>query len=54
MRRLLNVRPNRGGRFLLGVLPLLAIALVYLAASSARHAENPNEKILPTVSAMAQ
>lgn len=53
MRRLLNVRPNPGGRFLLGVLPLVVLALLYLSASAARHAENPSEKILPTAGAMA-
>jgi NitT/TauT family transport system permease protein len=52
MRRLLNIRPSPGARFLLGLLPLLALALLYLAASSLRHAENPSEKILPTLSAM--
>jgi len=52
MRRLLNVRPSPGVRFLLGALPLLAVVLLYLAASSIRHAENPSEKILPTLGAM--
>lgn len=52
MRRLLNVRPSPGARFLLGALPLVALALLYLAASTLRHAENPSEKILPTVAAM--
>lgn len=54
MRRLLNVRPKAGGRFLLGVLPLVLLALVYVAVSTARHAENPREKFLPTVGAMAE
>jgi NitT/TauT family transport system permease protein len=54
MRRLLNVRPSPGARFLLGFLPLLALALLYLAVSSIRHAENPSEKILPTLGAMAE
>lgn len=54
MRRLLNVRPNSGLRILLGVLPLVAVALVYLMASQARHAENPRDKLLPTPGAMAE
>jgi NitT/TauT family transport system permease protein len=53
MRRLLNVRPDRGQRLVLGFLPFLALALLYLTASAARHAENPREKILPTIGAMA-
>jgi len=53
MPRLLNVRPREGGRLLLGFLPLAAILILYLAASAARHAENPNDRILPTPAAMA-
>jgi NitT/TauT family transport system permease protein len=53
MPRLLNVRPRGGGRLLLGFLPLAAVLLVYLTASAARHAENPNDRILPTPAAMA-
>ncbi|HEX4182518.1 MAG TPA: ABC transporter permease subunit [Caulobacteraceae bacterium] len=52
MRRLINLKPSPGARILLGVLPLLALALIYLAAASIRHAENPSEKILPTLGAM--
>jgi NitT/TauT family transport system permease protein len=54
MRRLLNVRPRGGGRLLLGLLPLLGVLLLYLSASTARHIENPNDKLLPTVSAMVE
>ena len=53
MRRLLNIRPSVGGRWLLGLLPLLLLAFLYIAASTARHAENPSDKILPTLGAMA-
>jgi len=53
MRRLLNIRPSPGARLLLGALPLVALILVYVAASAASHAQNPSEKILPTLSAMA-
>lgn len=54
MHRLLNVRPGPGIRLLLGALPLIAVALVYFAASNARHAENPSDKLLPTVDAMIE
>jgi NitT/TauT family transport system permease protein len=53
LRRLLNIRPSRLARLALGAAPLIAIALVYLVASGAWHSANPAEKILPTVSAMA-
>jgi len=52
MRRLLNMRPKAATRLLLGAAPLILVALVYLVASSAQHAANPSEKILPTVGAM--
>ena len=54
MRRLLNVKPRGGGRLLLGILPLIALVLLYVSASAARHAENPRDKILPTPAAMAE
>jgi len=53
MRRLVNLQPRTGVRLLLGLLPVVLIALVYIAASGARHAENPRDKLLPTPAAMA-
>jgi NitT/TauT family transport system permease protein len=52
--RLLNVRPRGGLAVLLGMIPLLAAALLYLMASQARHAENPRDKLLPTSTAMVE
>ena len=54
MRRLLNARPGGRAGLLLGLLPIVALVLVYLAASGARHAENPRDRILPTPAAMAE
>ena len=54
MPRLLNIRPRGGGRLLLGLAPILLLVLVYVASSAARHAENPADKILPTLGAMAE
>lgn len=54
MRRLLNVRPHGGLRVLLGLAPLLAVALFYLLASEARHVDNPRDKLLPTPAAMVE
>jgi NitT/TauT family transport system permease protein len=53
MPRLLNVRPRGGGRLLLGAIPILVLAVIYLIASTARHSVNPSDKILPTLGAMA-
>ncbi len=50
MRRLVNQQPGRGGAFLLGALPFLILLVVYLAASNARLAANPNDKLLPSAS----
>jgi len=50
MRRLVNQRPGRGGAFILGALPFLILLVVYLAASNARLAANPNDKLLPSAS----
>jgi len=54
MRRLLNAQPSGGVGWFLGLIPILALAIVYLAASGARHADNPRDRILPTPAAMAQ
>jgi len=54
MPRLLNIRPRGGGRLLLGLAPILILLLLYVASSAARHAENPADKILPTVNAMVE
>src|ERR1035437_8792306 len=53
MPRLLNLRPRGSGRVLLGLIPILLLAILYLVASTARHAVNPSDKILPTLGAMA-
>ncbi len=53
MKRLINLTPSRGGRWLLGLLPFLVVAMVYLSLSSARLAENPNDRLLPAPATMA-
>ncbi len=53
MRRLLNARPRVGGRLLLGLLPILALVLLYLVVATARHTDNPRDKITPIPAAMA-
>lgn len=53
MNRIVNIRPNRAGRLLAGLVPIALIAIVYMLASLARHADNPADKVLPTFGAMA-
>lgn len=53
MRRVVNLRPPRLGRILLALLPFVLLILVYLVASDARLAENPNDKLLPSFSKIA-
>lgn len=48
MKRLVNYRPDRAVALLLGLLPFLALLLLYLVASDARLAENPDDKLLPS------
>ncbi len=48
MKRLINRWPTRGTAILLGLLPFLLLVLLYLVASDARLAENPNDKLLPS------
>jgi NitT/TauT family transport system permease protein len=48
MRRLVNQRPNRTQVLVLSLLPFALIAAAYLAASHARLAANPGDKLLPS------
>ena len=53
MRRLINQCPARGERFALGVLPFIALLVVYVIASQLRLAENAGDKMLPSFGSMA-
>jgi NitT/TauT family transport system permease protein len=52
--RWVNRRIGRGQSILLGAIPILLLALVYLAAAASRHAVNPSDKILPLPGGMAE
>ncbi len=54
VRRLLNQHPSRLGALSLGVLPFILIAAVYLVASDMRLAENPNDKLLPSLGSFGE
>ncbi len=49
----MTANPGRRGALLLGAAPLLVLALGYVIAAAARHADNPADKILPLPGAMA-
>src|SRR5258708_6262766 len=53
IRRVMNIVPNPRSGLLLGFLPLVLIAAIYLLASAERRAANPNDKLLPPVAEMA-
>lgn len=48
MKRLINHHPNRAAKIGLALLPFVLGLLIYMAASSARLTENPNDKLLPS------
>lgn len=52
MARIINRRPGRGGAFLLGALPFVLIVIAYLMGSAARLADNPNDKLLPSLDSL--
>lgn len=52
--RLLNRRPRAGAAALLALVPFGLAALAYAIASDIRLAENPNDKLLPPLSAMVE
>jgi NitT/TauT family transport system permease protein len=51
--RFINRRPGAGQRWLLALLPLILLLAVYAMGSSVRLADNPDDKLLPSVSQMA-
>ena len=52
--RLINLTPGKGGRLLLGALPFVVLALAYLVGSALRLADNPGDKLLPSLGAMGR
>ncbi len=52
--RLINRTPSRAIRPILMILPFLAVLLAYIAASEARLAVNPADKLLPAPSTIAE
>lgn len=54
MKRLINITPSPGTRWLLGLVPFALIAMVYLGLSNARLAENPDDRLLPAPATMAE
>jgi NitT/TauT family transport system permease protein len=53
MGRIINRRPDRMGKFLLGALPFVIVLALYLVGSAARLADNPNDKLLPSLATLA-
>jgi NitT/TauT family transport system permease protein len=54
MRRLINQRPARAERIALGVLPFVGLLVLYVVASRLRLADNPGDKLLPSLASMGQ
>jgi NitT/TauT family transport system permease protein len=52
--RVINRKPGRGNRLVLGLLPFVLLIAAYLAASHVRLAENPNDKLLPSAASLAE
>lgn len=50
--RLVNIKPSRGTRALIGALPIVLLLVAYGVLSAARADANPNDKVLPTFLAM--
>src|SRR6202030_3446688 len=53
IRRMMNIVPNRQSGLVLGFLPFVLIMAVYLVASAERRAANPDDKLLPPMTEMA-
>ena len=51
--RLINRHPGRPGWMMLAVLPFALLLMLYLGSSAQRLAENPRDKLLPSMQQMA-
>lgn len=54
MRRWMNRHPDRGSALFLSALPFILLIIAYLAGSHIRLAENPNDKLLPSLYSFAE
>lgn len=54
MSRIINRQPDRAGTLLLGMLPFVLLALIYLVASDMRLEANPNDKLLPSLTSFGE
>ncbi|GED43204.1 ABC transporter permease [Cobetia marina] len=54
MKRLINLTPSRGGRWLLGGLPFALLAILYIVQSNQRLLDNPNDRLLPSFASMGE
>jgi NitT/TauT family transport system permease protein len=52
--RLINRRPDRGGQVLLACLPFVLLVVAYAIGSALRLAENPSDKLLPSLNTLVQ
>jgi NitT/TauT family transport system permease protein len=49
----MNISPARGSRIVLAAIPFFLILMVYIIGSAERRAANPDDKLLPPISEMA-
>ncbi len=54
MKKLINLQPKKPVSVFLGILPFFILLLIYIAASDARLAENPNDKLLPSLGSFVE
>ena len=54
MKRFMNLKPSKEAMFFLGLLPFVVVILLYMGASEVRLSENPNDKLLPSMSSFAE
>ena len=53
VKRLINQRTSRAGALLLAAIPFIVLLALYFQASAARHLENPDDRLLPSLSQLA-
>ena len=54
MKRFMNLKPSKVTAFFLGLLPFIIAGIFYIVASDLRLAENPNDKLLPSMASFSE
>jgi NitT/TauT family transport system permease protein len=51
--RIINLQPTRGANYFIAIVPFVLLLFIYIVFSDARLAENPDDKLLPSMTSIS-